>query len=108
RARGLSRFAVRRPARTRGRSHYPEPTRPAVHRYPDELHVSQRGVVVFLHANPVLCDLSPALLDGAPHGAVGVFTNWMRGGIFCALRFARALAAKWVVGAWRLRDLSIA
>src|SRR4029453_11712370 len=85
RAFGVSRVAFCCPARTGGRSHHSEPARPAVHRYRDELHVFKRRVVVFLHANPVLCDLSPALLDGAPHGPMAVFVNWMCGGIFRAL-----------------------
>src|SRR5262249_4741755 len=104
---GLSGVAFRRPSRTGGRSHHPEPARPAIHRYPDELHVSQRGVVVFLHADPVLCNLSTALLDGASRWAVVVFDNRVCRGIFRALRLAGALAAKRVVGPWRFRDLSI-
>ena len=89
------------------RSHYPESARASVHRYPDELHVSQRGVVVFLHADPILFDLSPALLDCAPNRALAVSANRMRRRFFRALRAARALAAKRIVGARRLRNLSL-
>src|SRR5262245_18448143 len=107
RALGVSRVALCCSARTGGRSHHSEPARPAVHRYRDELYVSQRGMVVFLHADPVLCDLSPALLDGAPHGPMAVFANWMCRGIFRALRLAGPLAAKRIVGTRRFRNLSI-
>src|SRR5437667_2525347 len=100
---GVSRVAVRRAAGTGGRSHHPEPARPAVHRYRDELHVSKRGVVVFRHADPVLCDLSPALLDGAACWTMVVFVHRMRCRIFRALRLAGTLAPKWTVGARRFR-----
>src|SRR5712675_1415394 len=108
RALGLSRVAFCCPPRTGGRSHHPEPARPAVHRYRDKLHVSERGVVVLLHADPVLCDLSPALLDSAACWTMVVSVHRMLCRIFCALRFARALATKRIVGTRRFRDLSIA
>src|SRR4249919_2162439 len=79
---GISRVAVRRAARAGGRSHYPESARAPVHRYPDELHVSQRGVVVLRHADPVLFDLSPALLDSAACRTMVVSVHRMRCGIF--------------------------
>ncbi len=104
---GVSRVAFRCPPRTGGRSHHPQPARPAVHRYRDELHVSKRGVVVFRHADPVLCDLSPALLDGAACWTMVVSVHWMRCRIFRALRLARALAPKRIVGTRRFRNLSI-
>src|SRR4029077_21046040 len=94
RAFGVSRIAFRCPPRTGGRSHHPEPARPAFHRYRDELHVSKRGVVVFLHANPILCDLSPALLDGAACWTMVVSIHWMRCRILRTLCLARALAPK--------------
>src|SRR5215472_1069944 len=105
---GLSPFALRRTARTCGRSHHPEPAGAAVHRYPDELHVSQRRLVVFLHVDPILCDLSPALLDCAPYRAIGIFVDWMCRRIFCAVRFARAVATKRLMGPGRFCNLSIA
>src|SRR5207244_3824224 len=74
----------------------------------DELYVPERGVVVFLHADPVLFDLSPALLGGAPTWAMDVSDNRVRCRIFRALRITRALAAKRIVGAWRFRSLSLA
>src|SRR5712675_1676732 len=107
RALGLSRVAFCCPPRTGGRSHHPQPARPAVHRYRDKLHVSERGVVVLLHADPVLCDLSPALLDSSARWTMVVSVHRMRRGIFCALRLARALAAKRIVGTRRFRSLSI-
>src|SRR6266511_4081051 len=64
--------------------------------------------VVFLHADPVLFDLSPALLDSAPHWTMVVSDNRVCRRIFGALRVARSLAAKWAVGARRFRDLSVA
>src|SRR5207249_7918352 len=82
--------------------------RPPFHRYSDELHVPERGMVVLLHADPILFDLSPALLGGAPARAGTLFVSRVRRRLFRALRVARALAAKWVVGAWRFRDLSLA
>src|SRR6266487_1958669 len=85
RAFGLSPFALRRAARTSGRSHYPEPPRSALHRYSDEFHVPQRGMVVLLHADPVLFDFSSALLGGAPFRAVVVSVSRMCCRIFCAL-----------------------
>ena len=105
---GLSPFALRRAARASGRSHHPESAGASVHRYPDELHVSQRRLVVFRHVDPILCGLSPALLDCAPHGAMGIFVNWMCRGIFCAVRFARAVATKRLMGPGRFCNLSIA
>src|SRR5262249_31312989 len=93
---------------TGGRPHHPEPARPAVYRYSDELHVSKCGVVVLRHADPVLFDLSPALLNGVSCWTVVVSVHRMCGRIFCALRFAGSLAAKRIVGTGRLRDLSIA
>src|SRR6266403_5086690 len=108
RALGLSCLAVGCSPRTGGRSHHPQSARPAVHRYRDELHVSKRGVVVFLHADPVLCDLSPALLDGAACWTMVVSVHRMRCRIFRALRLAGALAAKRIVGTRRFRNLSIA
>src|SRR6266496_338910 len=108
RAFGLLDFAVRCASRTGGQPHYPEPARSALHRYSDELHVPQRSVVVFLHADPVLLDLSPALLGGAPAWAMVLFVNRMRRGIFCALSVARPLATKWIVGARWFRSLSAA
>src|SRR5437899_9812790 len=108
RALGVSRVAVRCPPRTGGRPHHPEPARSAVHRYRDELHVSKRGVVVFRHADPVLCDLSPALLDSAACWTMVVSVHRMRCRIFRALRLAGAMAAKRVVGTRRFCNLSIA
>src|SRR4029077_14115266 len=72
------------------------------------LYVSERGVVVFRHADPVLCDLSPTLLDGAAGWTMVVSIRRMRCGIFRALCLARALAPKWIMGARRFRSLSIA
>ena len=74
RAFGLSSFALRCAPGASGRPHHPEPARSALHRYSDEFHVPQRGVVVLLHADPILSDFSPALSGGAP--------LWARGG-FC-------------------------
>src|SRR5258707_11344544 len=105
---GVSRVAFCCPPRTGGRSHHPEPARPAVHRYRDELHVSKRGVVVFRHADPILCDLSPALLDGAACWTMVVSVHRMHCGIFRTLCLARALAPKRIMGARRFRSLSIA
>ena len=107
RAFGLSRFAFRRASRTGGQPHHSEPARPQVHRYPDELHVPQRRMVVFLHADPVLFDLSPALLGGAPHWSMVVPDNRMCRRIFRALHIARCLATKRVVGPRRFRDLPV-
>src|SRR5207249_12319160 len=67
----------------------------------------ERGIVVLLYADPVLFDLSPALLGGAAGWTAVVSDNWICGRIFRALRVARALAAKRIMGPWRLRDLSI-
>ena len=64
-------------------------------------------MVVLLHANPVLFCLSPALLGSASPWAMDVSDNRVRRRIFRPLRFARALAAKRIVGAWRFRDLSV-
>jgi len=108
RAFGVSPVAFCCPARSGGRSHHSEPARPAVHRYRDELHVSQRGVVVFLHADPVLFDLSPALLDSAACWTMVVSVYRMRCRMFCAIRLARPVAAKRIVGTRRFRDLSFA
>src|SRR5207249_11328837 len=72
-----------------------------------ELHVSQRGVVVLFHADPVLFDLPLAFLVGAPLGTVVVSDNRMCRRIFRALRVARAVATKRIVGARRFRDLPI-
>ena len=108
RAFGLSRFTFRGAPRTGGRPHRAKPARSPFHRYPDELHVPQRGLVVFLHADPILFDLSPALLDGAPTWAMDVSDNRVRCRIFRTLRITRALAAKRIVGAWRFRGLSLA
>src|SRR5262249_20292456 len=105
---GVSRFAFRSAPRTGGRPDRAESARSPFHRYPEQFHVPERGMVVFRHADPVLFDLSPALLDGAPHWAIAVFANRMCGGLFRALRLARTLAAKWVVGTGRFRDLSLA
>ena len=107
RAPGLSRFAIRRTARTGRRSDHPEPARPAVHRYSDELHVSQRSVVVLLHADSVLSNLSPPLLVGATCWTLVVFVYRMRCWIFRPLRFAGAVASRWFVGPRRVRNLSI-
>src|SRR5512132_1983263 len=104
----LSCLAVRCPPRTGGRSYHSESARPAVHRYPDELYVSKRGVVVCRHADPVLFDLSPALLDGAARWTTVVSVHRMRCGIFRALCVARALAPKRIVGTRRFRNLSFA
>src|SRR6266404_6203322 len=108
RALSLSGFSVRRASRTGGQPHYPEPARSPLHRYSDELHVPQRSVVVFLNADSVLFDLSPALLRSSPARTMGLFVDRMRRRIFCALFFARGLAAKWIVGPRWFRDLSIA
>src|SRR6266568_2883980 len=105
---GLSHFAFRGAPRTVGRPHRAQPARPPFHRYSDELHVPERGVVVFLHADPILFDLSPALLGGAPLWAMAVSDRRVRRRLFRTLRVAGAVAAKWVVGAWRFRDLSLA
>src|ERR1051325_6928017 len=67
---GLPFLSFRRAPGASGQSHHPKSARSAVHQYRDELHVSQRGVVVLLHVNPVLFDLSPALLVGAPRRTV--------------------------------------
>jgi len=64
--------------------------------YSDELHVPQRRVVVFLHADSVLSDLSPALLGRAPSGTIALFVNRVCHRIFRALHFALRLAAKWL------------
>src|SRR4051812_38877197 len=104
---GLSGIAVRRAPRTRGRSNRPQSARAAVHRYRDELHVSKCGVVVFRHADPVLSDLSPALLDGTAGWTMVVSVHWMRCGIFRTLCLARALATKRTLGTRRFRNLSI-
>src|SRR5438128_12118804 len=64
RASGLPRFTFRRPPRTRGQSHRAQSARAPVHRYHDEFHVPERGLVVLLHAHPVLSNVSPALLGG--------------------------------------------
>ena len=78
----------------------------ALHRYSDELYVPQRSMVVFLHADPVLLNLSPALLGSAPSWTIALFVNCMRPGIFRALFVARRLATKWIVGAGWFRNLS--
>ena len=108
RALGLSAVAFRRASRTGGQPHRAEPARSALHRYSDELHVPQRGVVVFLHADPVLFDLSPALLGGAPFWTIALFVNRVCRWIFCALSVARRLAPKWIVGPRRFRGLPVA
>src|SRR4051794_18931076 len=97
RSRCLPCIAVHRPPRTSGPSNYPQSARAAVRQYRDELHVSKRGVVVFRHADPVLFDLSPALLGGAACWTWVVSVHRMRCGIFFPLRAARALAAKRIV-----------
>src|SRR6266496_4360212 len=108
RALSLSGFSVRRASRTGGQPHYPEPARSALHRYSDELHVPQRSVVVFLNADSVLFDLSPALFRSSPTGTVGLFVDRVRCRIFCALFFARDLATKWIVGPRWFCDLPFA
>src|SRR5215469_11101987 len=95
---GLSSFAIRRAAGTSRRSHHPESSRSALHRYRDELHVPECSVVVLLHTDPTLFDFSPALSDGASPGTMVVFGNRMCRRIFRALRAARSLAAEWLVG----------
>src|SRR5207247_9921252 len=97
-ASGLSGFTFCRASRTGGQPDHSEPARSPLHRYSDELHVPQRGVVVLLHVDPVLSDLSPALLGGAPLGTAVVSDNRMCGRIFRALRVARSLATKRIVG----------
>ncbi len=62
----------------------------------------------FSFADPVLLDLSPALSGGAPFGTMVVFVRRVCRRIFRALRIARGLAAKWIVGARRFRSLSAA
>src|SRR5437870_3359764 len=106
-ASGLSRFTFCRPSRTSGQPHHSQPARPALHRYPDELHVPKRGVVVLLHADPVLFNLSPALLGSAPRWTMVVSNNRVCCRIFRALRVPRAVAARRIMGPRRLRDLSI-
>src|SRR4030095_1020848 len=105
---GLSPVAFRRASRTGGQPHRAEPARSALHRYSDELHVPQRSVVVFLNADPVLLNLSPALLGGAPAWSIAFFVNRMCRGVFRALPVARCLATKWIVGTGWFRDLSSA
>src|SRR5882762_7887832 len=104
---GLSTFTFRRASRTSGQPHHSEPARTPVHRYPDELHVPQRGVVVFLDADSVLFDLSPAFLGSAPSWAMDVSDNRVRRRIFLPLRVARAVATKRIVGARWVRNLSV-
>src|SRR5207249_3686757 len=81
---------------------------PAFHRYHDELHVPERGLVVLLDAHPILSDLSPALLGSAPFWAVYLFTNGVCTWIFRALPAARGLSPAWLLGPGRLRHLPTA
>src|SRR5204863_3233362 len=108
RAFGLSPVTFRCAARTGGQPHRAEPARSALHRYSDELHVPQRGVVVFFDADPALFDFSRALLGGAALWTVEVFVNRVCRRIFCPVFVAGGLAAKWIVGARWFRDLPIA
>src|SRR4029450_9312957 len=105
---GLSPFALRRAAGTSGRSHHPEPPRSTLHRYSDEFHVPQRGVVVLLHADPVLFDFSHPVPGCASFRTVVVPVNRMCCRIFCALYAAYSLASKWLVGAGWFRYLPFA
>ena len=104
RAFGLSSLAIRCAPGTSGRSHHPEPARPALHRYSDEFHVPQRSMVVLLHADPVLPDFSAAFPDGAPRGSMVVFVHCVRRRIFRALHVACRLAANglWVLGGFAI------
>src|SRR6266481_709650 len=104
---GLSTFTFRRASRTGGQPNHSEPARSPVHRYPDELHVPQRGLVVLLHADPVLFDLSPTLLGSAPPWTMDFSDNRVCRRIFRSLHITRCLAAKWIVGPWRFCDLSV-
>src|SRR5215471_21196420 len=83
RASGVSAFPVRCTPGTGGRSHHLKSAWSAVHRYRDELHVPQRGMVVFRHANPVILNLPPAVSDRAPFGTVVVFVSCVRHWILC-------------------------
>src|ERR1700752_4002940 len=82
RAFGLSRFAIRRPVGTGGQPNHPESARPSVHRYHDELHVPQRGVVVLLDAYSTLLDVPLALL-----GRASIRTVAVAGGNVCSRIF---------------------
>src|SRR5207244_3006174 len=65
RASGLSTFAVYRAARAGGRTYRSQPARSSLHQYRDELHVSQRGLVVLFDADPILSYFSLALLGSS-------------------------------------------
>src|SRR4029450_7101138 len=104
----FSSFSTRRAAGTGGRPHHPKSARPALHRYSDELHVPQRGVVVLFHADPVLFDFSPALHGGTSLRTMVVLVGCVCRRIFRALPAACSLATKWLVGVRRFRGLSLA
>ena len=63
-------------------------------------------MVVFRNADPVLFDLSPALLDGAPSWTMVVSHHCMCRRIFRSLHITSCLATKRIVGPRRFRDLS--
>ena len=89
--------------------HCPEPARPPLYEYRDELLLPESRLVVFRHADPVLPAFSSAVLGGKKTRARGIFCSRACAvGFLVALPDARRLSAERHVDPGRLCDLPAA
>src|SRR6266487_4606562 len=106
RAFGLPHLAFRRALGTNRQPHRAEPAWSAIREHQHELLLSERSLVVFFHAHPVLSNLSATFLGSEKTRAMDLFANRVCHRISRALSDAGCLSAERYVDTGRLCHLS--